>query len=180
MSQDKAVQQLIDRAALQELVAAYFRGVDRCDFDLLRSLYHPDGWDDHGDYFRGPASDYVDWLSQVLPALDATQHLMGAASFAIDGDRAEGEIQVAAYHRSKPPEPREFFTCGRYLDVYERRDGVWRFLKRSMANDWVDSRPLNPEAYAEFFTSNLGRNGPDDPLYKVLTLFPRGHRPAQN
>lgn len=174
-----ALARLLDRQALLDLVTAYFRGVDRCDFELLRSLYHPDAIDDHGELFCGPADAYVDWLGEVLPRLDATLHHMGSAAFALDGDRAEGEVQVMGYHRTKPPEPlREIFTAGRYLDVYERREGVWRFRKRTMVNDWVHTRPLNQADYDEFHTGHKGRNGEGDPSYAALTLFGRGRVPA--
>src|SRR6476469_9276615 len=41
---------MIDRAQIAELSSRYSRAVDRLDADLLRSVYWPDGTDDHGAY----------------------------------------------------------------------------------------------------------------------------------
>ena len=37
-----------DRALITDLIHRYSRAVDRLDADLLRSVYWPDGTDDHG------------------------------------------------------------------------------------------------------------------------------------
>ncbi|MER2157629.1 nuclear transport factor 2 family protein, partial [Rhodococcus sp. (in: high G+C Gram-positive bacteria)] len=39
---DRALQDLIDKQAIREVVLTYCRGIDRLDFDLVRSAYHPD------------------------------------------------------------------------------------------------------------------------------------------
>ena len=44
-------QELLDRAELTDLVMRYSRGVDRRDFALIRSTYHDDAIDDHGEMF---------------------------------------------------------------------------------------------------------------------------------
>ncbi|NKY87599.1 SnoaL-like domain-containing protein [Nocardia veterana] len=47
----------IDRA-----LAAYCRGIDRRDAELLRSVYHDDAIDDHGDSLGGAPDAYVEWV----------------------------------------------------------------------------------------------------------------------
>ena len=69
---DKALQELLDKQAIAELVHNYSRAVDRKDWALLRDLYTKDGIDDHAALFCGPADDFVKWLES------ATGHLDGA------------------------------------------------------------------------------------------------------
>ena len=45
-----ALQQLIDRQEIRDCMARYARGVDRNDWEAVRDTYHPDAYDDHGDY----------------------------------------------------------------------------------------------------------------------------------
>ena len=52
-SEITALRRLLDRQAITECVHRYARGLDRRDTDLLRSAYHPDAVEDHGQYVGG-------------------------------------------------------------------------------------------------------------------------------
>ena len=39
--------------AISRVLHSYSRGADRCDLELMRSCYWPDGTDDHGSYNGG-------------------------------------------------------------------------------------------------------------------------------
>ncbi|NWK96078.1 nuclear transport factor 2 family protein [Sphingobium lactosutens] len=125
----------LDRIALQDLVMRYCRGCDRRDFALVRSLYHDDAIDDHGSMFTGGPDEFVTWLAQVTPQWDMMRHTISNSLFVVDGDRAEGEHYVEAWHRTSGPDARQYIVLGRYLDRYERRDGVWKFTYRSLVFD---------------------------------------------
>lgn len=134
---------LLDRIALTDLVMRYCRGIDRRDFALVRSLYHDDAIDDHGAMFSGSADAYVAWLPEAMAGLDCTIHSITNSLYAIDGDMAEGEHVVQAFHRTSPPDRRELIILGRYLDRYERRGGQWKFLHRRLVFDHSYSRPVD-------------------------------------
>ena len=158
---------------LRELAFAYCRGVDRQDFALLRSLYHEDAIDDHG-MFRGTGGEFVDWLSQTLPIFEVTCHSITNAWYKLDGDRAEGELYFNAYHRTHAPGLDEILIGGRYLDRYERRDGVWKFAHRVVLMDWAETRKANPETYAHQVVGQPhGLGSAADPSYAALSLFGR-------
>ena len=74
----KTLQDLLDRQALADLVAAYSRAVDRREFSILESLYHPDAIHDHGPMFQGKRDDFIAWIKQS-PATMTTQHFVGNA-----------------------------------------------------------------------------------------------------
>jgi hypothetical protein len=44
---------LLAERAIERVLTSYSRGVDRFDFDLVRSCYWPDGTDDHGSFSGG-------------------------------------------------------------------------------------------------------------------------------
>ncbi|MEW6645247.1 MAG: nuclear transport factor 2 family protein [Pseudomonadota bacterium] len=170
--QDCKLDDLIARDSLRRLVTTYSRAVDRRDFKLLRSLYHDDADDHHGDMFRGGADAYVAFVEKALSAYEATVHYVVNTSFEIDGDDAEGEVHKINYHRTVGPERYEIVTGSRSLDRYRRSNGEWRFLSRTITLDWANKRPVQAEAFEDFAASSPpGSPGPDDLSYKLLTLF---------
>lgn len=169
-----ALQAVLDKQALHELVLTYCRAADRRDFALMRTLYHDDAIDDHGEMFSGPVDDFIAWLPKAMAQFEATAHSISNTLFVVDGDRANGEIYALAYHRTHPPDAQEIVIGGRYLDRYERRGGAWKFIHRSLALDWCNLRPVDPKAYRQFAAgAALGQAGADDPSYAQLPLFRR-------
>lgn len=139
---------LLDRVALTDLVMRYCRGIDRRDYALVRSCYHDDAIDDHGAMFCGGPDDFVAWLPSMMANWDATIHSISNSLFAIEGDEAEGEHVVMAFHRTPAPDRRELIVWGRYLDRYQRRDGVWKFLHRALVFDHGSVGPVDEAGFA--------------------------------
>jgi hypothetical protein len=127
---------------IAEVVLRYCRGVDRLDFDLVRSCYHPDGIDHHTG-FEGDADSYVAWLRTGLPRFDGTMHLVGNQLIEVDGDDALSETYGTAHHWGAPlDDPGLNFTSGfRYVDRMARRDGDWRIAERWAVREWTRSVP---------------------------------------
>lgn len=167
-----------DQTALRELVILYCRGCDRRDFRLVRSLYHDDAIDDHGGLFRGGPDALVEWLPRVMARWELTTHTISSSLFAIEGDQAEGEHHVRAYHRTGVSPRKEFIVHGRYLDRYARREGGWKFLFRSLVLDQGEIRILDEQAFARISDGAvMGTAGNDDPSWK-LELLGRFGRPS--
>ena len=159
-------QPLLDRIALHDLVMRYCRGCDRRDFALVRSLYHDDAIDDHGAMFKGGADAFVAWLPEVTAHWHLTRHSISNSLFVIDGDRAEGEHYVEAWHRTHGPDAKLFIALGRYLDRYERRDGEWKFTYRSLVFDHGSIVPVDQKAVDRMSAdAPNGRADRDDPSF---------------
>ena len=167
---------LLDRVALQDLVARYCRGCDRRDFALVRTLYHDDAVDDHGAMFKGSPDEFVAWLPEATSHWSLTRHAVSNSLFVIDGDRAEGEHYVEAWHRTHGPDAMLFIVLGRYLDRYERRSGEWKFTYRSLVFDHGQVVPVDEAAL-----DRMGKDAPhgtagrDDPsfFYPLLASLSR-------
>lgn len=157
--------------ALRDLVMRYCHGCDRRDFALVRSCYHDDAIDDHGAMFCGGPDAFVDWLPEAMAPWELTVHTVSNSLFSVSGDRAEGEHHVRAYHRTWPPQRREFIVHGRYLDRYERRAGFWKFTHRALVFDHGEIRDVDETAMAQLgMDARHGTCGPDDPARSYTLL----------
>lgn len=174
MSMDqKALETLVAREEIRQLVMLYSRGVDRKDGPLLRSLYAKGATDTHGDTFDGDAGDYVDFLEKSFPYMPYGGHHVCNHLISVDGDKAEGEVYAIAYHVI--PDQKggwlEYLLLVRYIDRYRKENGRWLFAKRVVTYDMQNTRPV---------TLREGQS-PDptsDPSYTALVsrLFARGPR----
>ena len=64
------LQQLLDEAEIRRVHIRYCRGIDRMDWDLVRSCYHPDAIDRHGAY-NGDVEGFIDWAAELLPTFES-------------------------------------------------------------------------------------------------------------
>lgn len=163
---------LADTEALNRLVAAYSRAIDRRDFAALRALYLPGGTDTHGKDFDGPIDGYVAYVQRALAAYETTAHYVAQTAFVIDGDHAEGEVHKINYHRTLGPEARHVITGSRSLDIYARQGGGWFFAARHVVIDWVDRRAADPADWDDPAAgSERGRADRTDASYRVIPGF---------
>ena len=144
---DPRLQALLDKEEIRQVVYSFARGVDRHDWDLVRSCYHQGGVDNHG-VFNGDAGEYTAWVSENLPKLaEMTMHVIANSIIELDGDVAHSESYIIGYHRyTRADGQRADFTCGaRYVDRLERRDGVWKIINRVLVWEWVRDDPVGME-----------------------------------
>jgi SnoaL-like domain len=161
---EQALQDLIDRQAIDARLKLYCRAIDRLDVDLLRSVYWPDGTDDHGS-FVGNAHEFADFImadlrKRVIDGMHAIMHSL----IDLHGNFATSESYYWAYQLTpggldavteffgeryagqcgdKIDGPHDFFCGGRYIDLFEKRGGEWKILKRKITNEWNTVRPTD-------------------------------------
>ena len=58
MVENNKIQELIDRQEIYDVLIRYCQGVDRCDVNLIKSVYHEDAQDGHG-MFKGRGLDFA-------------------------------------------------------------------------------------------------------------------------
>ena len=175
----QALQSLIDRQAILDLLAAYFNAADRHDYDKMRSLYHEDAIDDHGAFFQGLAMEFVDRLPEIQAPMQILHHNMTTANIKLEGHYAEGEIYVLAYHKVQAETGSfDLLIGGRYFDKYEKRDGEWKFSHKSVVADWAtvtDPSAVNLD-HPLLAGSHIGKPDETDPSYAFFRLHVRGER----
>jgi hypothetical protein len=170
---------LLDKQEITELVHSYCSAADRRDHDKLRALYHEDATDDHGAFFKGLAMDFIDSLPAIQAPMQILHHNITTVNIALDGDYAEGEIYVLAFHQVQTDtDPMDLLIGGRYLDKYEKRNGLWKFSHRVVVTDWsqVNSPSTVCLDHPMIAGSHIGKPGQQDPSYDFFHLFSRGQR----
>lgn len=163
---------LLAEAEIKTVLLQYCRGIDRIDESLIRSCYHDDAIDDHGN-FVGSASAFVEWVVPLLRKYDTTMHFVGNMLIEPDTDAhdvAHSETYGIAYHRGEPgKEHRNFTTAFRYVDRFERRacggaGPEWRIAHRVAVSEWVRHDP--PDVWREIPEGFIvGRRDHNDPVY---------------
>jgi hypothetical protein len=169
-----ALQAVIDKQAITEILLGYCRAVDRRDSDLMRRVYWPDAIDDHA-VFKGDVEAFIAYAFPFMEGV-ITQHAITNVMIDLTGpDEAFSECYFSAFH-DFPADGGgrlERVVGGRYLDLHERRAGEWRIIGRTLALDWYHERPGNSVwdsgRYANL--ENRGVAGHRDPLYR---LHPHG------
>ena len=72
-----ALDRMLARDAIREILARYARAIDRADGPLLKSCYFDDAIEEHGSSFTGRAHDYVDAAIPKVRKMGVMQHLLG-------------------------------------------------------------------------------------------------------
>lgn len=133
---DPALQHVLDRIAIEDCLHRYCHGVDRCDAELLRTAYWPDGTDDHV-FWSGNAMDFVDFCIPVLKSRGQTMHAISNIMMRITDHTARVQCYYNAIERviRKDGSANDVTFLGRYLDRFEQRDGEWKILRREVVID---------------------------------------------
>jgi hypothetical protein len=164
---------LRDRAAIQDVIHRYCRAADRCDLEAFKSCYWSDGFDDHG-FFGGNAWDFCNYVIPELRKIDRSVHSITNTLIELDGARAYCESQWSVVHRLRDADRLyDYWHQGRYLDIFEKRDGEWRIFLRLLVADCdrlittADIRAIAAEFGGQEAIDHQplpGARAPDDPV----------------
>jgi hypothetical protein len=137
---DSAVQLLLDRAEIGDVIMRYAAAVDRRDWELLESCFVPDvkvvGW---GPRAFADRRELVDFIKGVAH-FHTTMHMMGNQFIEVDGDRASLENYAMLTHHAVDAdgEPTRLNRSGRaYMEKLGRRDGRWVITQRGGDPQWA-------------------------------------------
>jgi hypothetical protein len=169
------VDELEARVRIEETLYRHSRGIDRNDPVIRASAYHDDATVDAG---AGPQS-VADLLAVRRREHEHTRHTAHAVSNVliefiservafVESHVLASELENADYDYSwRGLQPgaagARVLSWGRYLDIFERRDGDWRIRRRAVVYgdtsfDPLESTPALPERFLH------QRHGPGDPL----------------
>lgn len=164
------VMEWMDKLAIQELLYKFARAADRCDRDLLTSLYHPDATADHAGVFIGSASGFIELAMTMLGAIGVTTHHILNTLVEVHGDQARCEAYALHFHRlTRLGTSIDSMIALRHLHRFERRAGQWRIAHHHIVFDWNRDSPTN-ETWGEGLLGSkfsLGCKGRSDPLYAM-------------
>jgi hypothetical protein len=167
---ESELRRLVAENSIRRALLAYCRGVDRMDLELIRSVFHPDAIDDHSARYSGPGVGFADYIAHSLPAQNftSTSHQITNSLINVESeDRASAETYFMVAHANGTD---ILWMLGRYLDVFEQREGEWKILHRRVVHD------MNYQSGAKeaFSPSDFlqGRQDLSDPSYSILPTEP--------
>lgn len=163
-----ALDKVVSHQAIIELSCQYCRGVDRGDADIIMEAFHDDAEIVSG-VINGPVKSFSTEIVKILDEVSPrVMHSVTNHWIEIDGDSAVGESYVVAYQGLLGEEPQDVLTGGRYIDKYERRNGVWKIAHRSFVLDWSTSSPAKNLLDSGMFEDMVkGQRSHDDPVYSL-------------
>jgi hypothetical protein len=153
--------------------------VDRLDRAAIRSVYHDDAIDDHGEYVGG-VEGFIEWAFDYhLRYQRRTLHSISNHLCEIDGDVAHTETYWTFLAVNQQP-PFQTTVSGRYIDRLERRNGKWGIVRRLCVLNALGPE-LDPEGIAGDAAFAPSFRDEYDPAYmrplevdpKRLTMTPR-------
>jgi hypothetical protein len=162
---DKRIDELLDRQEIVDCITRMARGADRFDREAFLSGMHGDCITSAGPFVGGPVELWEWSLALQEPLYSTTLHKLLNHSFDFDGDTAHVETY---YFFVGCMGENNLLAGGRYIDRFEKREGVWGLVMRSNFVEWTSTVPAMGSPLGEI--ADLHLNGApsrdkDDPSY---------------
>ncbi|WP_202842518.1 nuclear transport factor 2 family protein [Luteimonas saliphila] len=158
------------REQITEILYRYARGWDRLDEEALRSCFFDDAAHQHGG-FKGLSQEFITVALPMVAKVRSTTHAISNVMIELAGDVAISECYFSAHHRratADGSDEEDYFLDGRYIDRFEKRDGVWKIASRRGLNSMERVEPRADRTFASARPDSFGQRKPDDPLYTAL------------
>jgi hypothetical protein len=169
---DPAVQWLLDRAEIHDLMMQYALGVDLRDYDRIRACFASSFRASYGTREFRNADALIEFISGV-EHFESTTHFLGTQLVDVDGDDAWMRTYSLITHRPQSDDPAtHWVAAGQYDDRLVREEGRWRIAERgaSAAKEWTEA-PAVPSSDDPIVRRLLDRAAVSDVVvWSALTL----------
>ncbi|MEM1315810.1 MAG: nuclear transport factor 2 family protein [Pseudomonadota bacterium] len=121
-----------DHAAICALIGRYCRMSDHAGAEAIAALFWPEGALEFDGVHEGRdavTEAYRRWIDEKRAPVEGLRHLAYLPAVELAGARAQAETYFDADGRIRKS-GRMIRLRGLYRDSLERRDGVWRFLRK--------------------------------------------------
>lgn len=166
-----ALETLLARQEITDVIHRYCRAMDRVDDDLGYGVWWPDATADYGAMYQGSGHGFIDFVHGPHQGFLSSAHRVGNIQIQVDGDSASSETYIEAGFCMPDGEDgqKTARSAGRYLDRWSRRAGRWAIAHRRYLHEWDEGfvpgasmnvrtgrRDASDESYAY-----LGQDGAD-------------------
>jgi len=128
-----------DRLEILDCLTRVLRGIDRFDRELFLSGFHLDAVLDAGGYVNSPAQVFDGVASLHDTGQSSTLHNLLNHSCEIDGETGHTETYLLFTGVNR--DTTNWIAGGRYLDRFEKREGVWKIAFRFTLIEWSGTIP---------------------------------------
>lgn len=127
---DKAIQELIDVRAIEQLMVRYAERIDANDPEGAAACFAEDGIGKYWGVFHG-RKEISEALAMILSMFSATSHHLTNIGIKLEGDKATAMSYVYAFHRIVGTgEPLHYW--GRWVDRLVRTEEGWLLAEREV------------------------------------------------
>ncbi len=124
-----------DHIAIQQLVARYNHAIDGGDGAAYADAFVDDGVLDAGPLQVEGRAALQAFADTFAGSVRAPRHVVANLVIDGEGDRAELRAYVQLYSLDGDPPRQEVRASGIYTDTLVKRDGEWRFVRRTYVGD---------------------------------------------
>ncbi|MFC1821500.1 nuclear transport factor 2 family protein [Thermodesulfobacteriota bacterium] len=135
---EKAIQELLDKQAITELMIRYAERIDANDPEGAAACFAEDGVGDYWGAYRG-RKEIAARLATILDDYSATTHQLTNANIMVDGNKATAMSYVYAFHRMADGTGETLDYWGRWFDKLVKTDEGWLFSEKKVVG--VDHIP---------------------------------------
>jgi ketosteroid isomerase-like protein len=140
-----SIEELSDRAEIDQLLARYCHALDERNWDALREVFTPDAIHDDtvAGGFRGGVEVKIEFLKQALGKVLISQHIVSTTLLELRGDTAYARsvCQCPMVVDLGDGRTQVFFQGLWYHDVLVRTPAGWRISERVERNYYVHNLP---------------------------------------
>lgn len=133
---DQRQQDFVNKSDIRDLLARYFVGVDRRDWDMIGSCFTPDI---HAEYHMFKADGIAELMQHIrgVARSKSSTHFMGNHLIEVKGETARSEIYCEIHMIFAEPAGDHDTVLGtRYIDQLTRVNGHWKVKHRLQYRDW--------------------------------------------
>jgi hypothetical protein len=184
MSKNNLSTLIEDEHQIASLLVRWGHARDSDDWETLAGCFHDDATI-HISWISGPAKDFVARSRTMAAARkpgEHIKHVISAPWIQVNRDRAFSRCHANLYIRMNL-DGHEFDLQSwlRFFDLLEKRDNVWRIVKRTAVYEKDRMEPVDPRGVPKDFFTNMDLSAfPASVKFLCYWLLRIGHSPVIN
>ena len=161
------LEKLVEKDAIRDQYYVYARALDRIDNPLGKTVFAEDAQVDYGPTYKGTGYGFIDMMLKMHRKMVSTHHVMTNILIKLNEDGTKAAAEAYMYAACKYRNGMVVVARCRDIDLWEKRDGKWLVVKRTVAGD--NTMILHPDFAPDY---NNGRDKVKDSVLRLL----RDHR----
>ena len=154
------LEKLVEKDAIRDQYYVYARALDRIDNPLGKTVFAEDAQVDYGPTYKGTGYGFIDMMLKMHRKMVSTHHVMTNILIKLNEDGTKAAAEAYMYAACKYRNGMVVVARCRDIDLWEKRDGKWLVVKRTVAGD--NTMILHPDFAPDY---NNGRDKVKDPSY---------------
>jgi SnoaL-like domain len=173
-----------DEHQIASLLIHWGHARDSDDWETLAGCFH-DHATIHISWISGSAKDYIARSRAMAAARkpgEHSKHLISGPWIRVNRDRAFSRCHANLYIRTtKDGHEFDLQAWARFFDLLERRETVWRIVKRTAVYEKDRMEPVDPRGVPEDFFANMDLSAfPASAKFLCYWLLRSGLSPSMN